>query len=121
MRKFLFATPVLGLLISPAFGADVMVGYYGNTIISTGGAFEIRTHYRADHTFDFVGSMMFMRRTFKGTWIVDDKGNLCRTFVGNVPPGTPNPICAPIAPHKVGDTWRSKDNERKLILAAGIQ
>ena len=86
----------------PAFAADdVMAGFYGNTAVSTGGSIEIHTHYRADHTFDFVGSMMFISKTFKGTWALDGKGNICRTYIGDPPPDTTNPSCAPIVARKV--------------------
>jgi len=47
--------------------------------------------------------MMLMSRTFKGTWALDGKGNICRTYVGDVPPETPNPNCSPVVPRKVGD------------------
>lgn len=121
MRRFLTAGILFSCLALPAYAEDdVMAGFYGNTIVSTGGGFEIHMHYRADHTFDFVGSMMFMKRTFKGTWALDDKGNLCRTYIGDAPPHTQNPVCAPVVPRKVGDTWKSNDNKRSFILKAGI-
>src|SRR5260221_10078781 len=117
MNKFLIAVSMVALGTAPAFAADdPMANLYGNTIVSTGGSATIRTHYRADHTFDFTGWMMFMSRTFKGTWALDGKGNLCRTYVGDAPPDTPNPNCVPVVPHKVGDVWKSKDNMRTLTL-----
>jgi hypothetical protein len=122
MHRFLIAALVLCAV--PAFAADdVMGGFYGNTIVSTGGAAEIHTHYRADHSFDLVGSMMGMSQTFKGTWVLDDKGDVCRTFVGAVPPNSPNPLCTPIAAHKIGDTWTVTSNgqTRTLTLEAGVQ
>ena len=122
MNKFLIAAILMTVGAAPALAADdVMAGYYGNTIVSTGGAATIRTHYRADHTFDFTGSMMLMSRTFKGTWALDGKGDLCRTYVGDVPPDTPNPNCVPIVARKVGDVWKSKDGTRTLTLKAGVQ
>lgn len=122
MNKYLIAASLTALCAAPAFAADdLMASFYGNTIVSTGDSTTIRTHYRADHTFDFVGSMMFMNRTFKGTWALDGKGNICRTYVGNVPPDTPNPHCTPIMARKVGEVWKSKDNTRTLILKAGVQ
>ena len=106
-----------------AAGDDVMANFYGNTVISTGGMAEVHTHYRADHSFDMTASMMGMSRTFKGTWAVDAKGNLCRTFVGGVPPDTTNPLCLLIAAHKVGDTWTIDMNgsSRTVTLKAGIE
>jgi hypothetical protein len=124
MRKFLTAASVIALSATPALAADdAMAGFYGNTIVSTGGAAEIHTHYRADHTFDLVGSMMGMSQTFKGTWAEDGKGNVCRTFAGDAPPNTPNPLCAPLAAHKVGDSWSvtMNGNTRALTVKAGVQ
>lgn len=121
MKSFLIAGSLAVLCAAPAFAADdVMAGFYGNTAVSTGGPLEIRTHYRADRTFDFVGSAMFMSRTFKGAWALDGKGNICRTFIGDVPQGATNPSCAPITAHKLGDTWKSKDGMRTITLKAGV-
>jgi hypothetical protein len=67
--------------------------------------------------------MMGMSKTFKGTWALDGKGNLCRTFDGDVPPNTANPLCTPVAAHKIGDTWAVDANgsTRTVTLKAGIQ
>jgi opacity protein-like surface antigen len=121
MSRFLLAASVAVLCAAPAFATDdPMANLYGNTIVSTGGSATIRTHYRADHTFDFTGSMLFVSRTFKGTWALDGKGSLCRTYIGDPPPDTPNPNCVPVVAHKVGDVWKSKDNTRTLTLKAGV-
>ena len=121
MKRLLLAASLAVLGAAPALAADdVMAGFYGNTAVATGGPAEIHAHYRADHTFDFVASMMLMSRTFKGTWALDGKGNICRTFVGDVPPGTTNPNCVPVAARKVGDTWKSQDGTRTITLKAGI-
>jgi opacity protein-like surface antigen len=122
MRKYLIAACLAAASATPAIAADdPMAGFYGNTIVSTGGSATLRTHYRADHTFDFTGSMMFVSRTFKGTWALDGKGGLCRTYEGKPPPDTPNPNCVPLVPRKVGDVWKSKDNARTFTLKAGIE
>lgn len=124
MRTLLICASVTALCAGPAFAADdVMAAFYGNTIVSTGGMAEIRVHYRADHTFDLTGSMMGMSGTFKGTWALDGKGNVCRTYVGEVPPGTPNPQCRPIVAHKIWDVWTVTANgsTRTLTLKAGVQ
>ena len=121
MNKFLIAASLAALCIAPVFAADdPMASFYGNTIVSTGGSATLRTHYRADHTFDFTGSMMFMSKTFKGTWALDGKGILCRTYIGDAPPDTSNPQCSPFVPRKVGDVWKSKDNTRTITMKAGI-
>jgi hypothetical protein len=124
MRRILIAASVLGLCAGPAFAADdIMAGFYGNTAISTGGALEVHTHYKADHTFDFSASAMIMHVTGKGTWKIDASGQLCRD-IENPPAGVPNPSCSAIAPHKAGDTWTmtQKDGStRTITLKAGIQ
>lgn len=124
MTRFLIAAAIAALCATPAFAADdVMANTYGNTVVSTGGAAEIHTHYRAGHSFDMAASRMGMSKTFKGTWALDGKGNLCRTFEGEAPPNTANPLCTPIAAHKLGDTWTIDANgsTRTVTLKAGIQ
>ncbi|HEY0105866.1 MAG TPA: hypothetical protein VGB91_07255 [Rhizomicrobium sp.] len=123
MRRIVIAASVLWLGAAPAAAGDeVMSGYYGNTVVSTGGMAEARTHYRADHSFDLVGSMMGMSRSYKGTWEIKG-GQLCRTYVGDQPPGLPgNPFCTSWGPHKVGDSWTftASGQSRALTLKSGI-
>ncbi|MEI9991206.1 MAG: hypothetical protein WDM86_14315 [Rhizomicrobium sp.] len=123
-RIFLAATAATLLTAAPAFaGDDLMANYLGNTVVSTGGMTESHTHYKADHSFDLVGSMMGMSKTFSGTWEIKG-GQLCRTYVGEQPPGLPsNPFCTPWEAHKVGDTWTMSmgGNTRNVTLKAGIQ
>lgn len=112
----------VALLLSggAAFAADnLMTGFYGNNVISTGGTVESRTHFKADHTFDAVfGGGMF---TSKGTWEIRD-GQLCRTYDPPLP-NIPNPLCVPAEQHKVGDKWTVTVNGdvRQVSLVAGIQ
>jgi hypothetical protein len=124
MRKILIAASVFALCGGGAFAGDdaTMSGFYGNTAVSTGGMFEAHTHYKADHSFDLTATGMGQTFNGKGTWALDGKGNICRTFE-TAPPGMPNPNCGPIAPHKVGDTWTvtTGGNTRTLTLKAGIQ
>lgn len=122
MNKFLIAGCLTAHCVAPAFAADdPMADFYGNTIVSSGGSAQIRTHYHADHSFDFTGSMMLVHRSFKGTWALDDKGYLCRTYIGSVPPDKPNPDCTPFVPRKLGDSWKSKDSTYTFTLKPGIQ
>lgn len=124
MRILLIAAAAFALGTASAAAADAMAGYYGNTVIATGGMAETHAHYRADHTFDVVGSMMGMSKTFQGTWAIDGKGQLCRTYTGDLPPGLPsNPFCTPWDAHKVGDTWTVTMNgsTRDLKMVAGVQ
>lgn len=122
MKAFVIAT--LALAVTPAFAADdIMAAYYGNTVVSTGGALEAHTHYRADHSFDVTASMMGMSRSFKGTWALDGKGDVCRTFVGDMPPGMTNPQCAPIAARKLGESWTvtTDGKTRDFTLEPGVE
>jgi hypothetical protein len=124
MRRILLAVSALTLLAAPAVAADdMMAGFYGNTAIVTGGMVESHTHYRADHTFDVSATAMGMSYNFKGTWKIDDKGQLCRTYADPAPPNTPNPLCTPAEAHKVGDTWTvtANGNTRTVTLKAGIE
>ena len=124
MRSILLAVSAVTLLAAPAFAADdIMSGYYGNTAIATGGMLESHTHYRADHSFDVSASVMGQTYAFKGTWAIDAKGQLCRTYADPAPPNTPNPLCTPAEAHKVGDTWTVTmgSNTRTITLKAGIQ
>lgn len=125
MKTILIAAALVAFAATPVLAGDeeMMAPYYGNTVVSTGGMAEVHTHYRADHTFDLTGSMMGMSQSFKGTWAFDGKGNVCRTFVGDVPPNTPNPLCRQLLAHKVGDTWTvtMNGNTSTLTLKPGVQ
>ena len=100
---------------------------YGNTTVATGGMFETRTHYNADHTFTMT--IPARNAEMKGTWALrgalsgaPDGANVCRTFEAP-PPGVPNPLCTPVEAHKVGDTWtvRTPAGQRTVTLVAGIK
>ncbi len=124
MRRILLAVSVLTLFAAPALAADdLMAGFYGNTAVVTGGIVESHTHYRADHTFDVSATAMGQSYNFKGTWAIDAKGQLCRTYADPAPPNTPNPLCTPAEAHKVGDTWTvtANGNTRTVTLKAGIE
>jgi len=119
MRIVLLAASVLVLSASAALAADdVMANFYGNTAIGTGGMADTKTYYRPDHTFE----TKVMTYDLKGTWAIDATGQLCRTYE-SPPPGVTNPLCVPIAPHKVGDSWTVQMNgqTRTVTLVKGIQ
>jgi hypothetical protein len=121
IKACLSAAFVTVLCIAPAFAAtDPMASFYGNTIVSSGGSVQIRTHYNADHSFNLTGSMMLMHRNFNGTWALDGKGNLCRTYIGSVPPKTPIPDCTPFVPRKIGESWKGRDDTYTFTVKAGI-
>lgn len=123
MRKFLLTIAAFAVMATPAFADDVMANFYGNTIVVSGGMIESHTHYRADKTFDVTATAMGTDYKFSGTWEL--KGDqVCRTFVGDMPPGVTNPNCSPIASHKVGETWTMKTptgQDRTLTLKTGVQ
>jgi hypothetical protein len=123
MRGLLLITSALALSATRALaGDDIMAGYYGNTVISAGGMLESHTHYRADHTFDVTATAMGQSFNGKGTWKIDDQGQLCRTYE-TAPPGMPNPLCIVLESHKVGDSWSVSVNgrTRSMSLKAGIE
>ena len=126
MRNILIAASALAFIATPALADDVMAGFYGNTVVVSGGMIESHTHYRADKTFDVTASAMGTNYKFGGTWEI--KGDqVCRTFVGDMPPNTTNPNCSPLAAlagHKAGDTWNittPQGQARTLTLKAGVQ
>lgn len=109
----------LGFAISASAGDDVMAGFYGNTVVGTGGMAETHTVYSADH--NFVMKAPAFGAEYKGTWALNG-ANLCRTFE-SPPPGVTNPLCTPIEAHKVGDTWTvtAGGNTRTVTLVKGVQ
>jgi len=123
MRKLLAAASVVVLGSIPALAAaDVMAGFYGNTVVVTGDAFQAHVHYRADHTLDISGTASGQAFSTKGTWKIDDKGQICRSY-DTTPPTMTNPLCTAATSHKVGDTWTvtSPAGSRSIALVAGIQ
>ncbi|HEX4302928.1 MAG TPA: hypothetical protein VHZ78_09045 [Rhizomicrobium sp.] len=110
------------LCAAPAFADDdVMAGFYGNTVISTGGGIESRTHFKADHTFDATFTAAAGSFASKGTWAISG-GQVCRTY-DPAPPGVSNPVCVPADPHKAGDSWTVTVNgaTRDVTLKAGAE
>ncbi len=107
----------------PCFAGDeVMTNYFGNTVVTKSSMGESHMHYKADHTFDVSIMAMGISHGTTGTWKIDDKGQLCRTYA-QVPPGMPNPLCTPWAAHKIGDSWKMDFNgsTRDLSLVKGIE
>ena len=123
MKRIVLAAALAAGFATSAAAADPFAIAYGNTVISTGGMAEVHTHYRADHTFDMTATAVMFNKTYQGSWALDGKGNLCRTFVGESPPNTANPLCTPIAAHKVGETWTATANgsTRTVTLKPGIE
>jgi hypothetical protein len=108
MKTILLGLCAAALTAGAAFAqADPMAGMYGNTmVVVSGTGMESHTVYSADHT--FAGIVPSMGYKYQGTWALDDKGQLCRTFNPPVP-GRTNPDCDPLTPHAVGDKWTMPD------------
>jgi hypothetical protein len=115
MRKVLLGIAVLAFSSSIAFADDIMASRYGNTTITTNPqGLQTKIYYKADGT--FTGSQN--GQSFGGTWKIDSSNMICLTF-DPVPQGVQNPTCAPVAAHKVGDSWSAAGFT--VTLVQGIQ
>jgi hypothetical protein len=104
----------LAFVTTSAFADDIMAARYGNTTITKDAAgHETHLHYMADGT--FTGTQG--GQSFKGTWKIDGS-TICLTADPAIP-NTPNPACAPISQHAVGDTWTA--GPYTVSLVAGVQ
>jgi hypothetical protein len=93
---------------------DPMATAYGNTIVTvSANGMEAHTQYNADHTFS--GIVPSMSYQYKGTWSIDDKGQLCRVFDPPVP-GRSNPDCDMPGTHAVGDKWTTADGGTATLV-----
>jgi hypothetical protein len=84
---------VAALLASTSLGsaADIMAGYYGNTLVATTAESQVHFHYRADHTFDASGTDAAGPIAFKGMWSLNKMGALCRIrSTAKIGPRTPS-------------------------------
>ncbi|MFZ5669333.1 MAG: hypothetical protein ACOY4K_07550 [Pseudomonadota bacterium] len=112
MRILLGAVAALALSATAAMAGDeVMASRIGNTTISTDASgMSSKIYYEADHTFTGVQGDM----QFSGAWEVKG-GQVCLSFNGEAPPGTPNPVCLPVGNHNVGDTWTAGPYTIQLV------
>ena len=114
MRAILLGAALAVVAILPALAGDeVLASRFGNTTITKASGVENHVYYAADHTFTAKQGAT----STKGTWKIDGS-TICLTFATPVP-GTPNPACAPVSDHKVGDTWSA--GPYTVSLVAGIQ
>lgn len=103
----------LFLLVSTPAAAGPMDSRFGNTIIVIdAGGDETHLYYAADGT--LTGKQG--DKKFQGTWKIEN-GTLCANFTPEL--SAPNPQCAAVVEHQVGDTWTSGEATAKLV--AGIQ
>jgi hypothetical protein len=114
MRAALLATALTFAATAALADDSVLASRFGNTTITKdANGTENHIYYAADHT--YTGKQGTM--SFKGTWKIDG-GTICLT--SNPPiPNTPNPTCAPVSAHAVGDTWSA--GPYTVSLVAGIQ
>jgi len=114
MRAILLAT-AFAIAATAAIADDgVLASRFGNTTITKdANGNETHIYYAADHT--FTGKQG--ANAFKGTWKIDG-GTICLTADPAIP-NTPNPTCAPVSAHNVGDTWTA--GPYTVSLVAGIQ
>jgi hypothetical protein len=115
MRAFVLAVSLLAFSATAALADDAMASLYGNTVIAKGGLADTHSYYTADHSFTMKAPAFNME--WKGTWKVEGT-QLCRTF-DKAPPRVSNPLCTPLAAHKIGDTWTVAG--RTVTLVQGIQ
>ncbi|HEY4942561.1 MAG TPA: hypothetical protein VII56_14125 [Rhizomicrobium sp.] len=115
MRAILMGAVFAVAAAAPALAGDeVLASRFGNTTITKDAAgTENHVYYNADHT--FTGKQG--ANGFKGTWKIDG-GTICLTADPAIP-NTPNPACAPVSNHKIGDTWTA--GPFTVSLVAGIQ
>ena len=114
MRAFWIGLSV-AMLAGSSFADDsVMATRFGNTTITKDAAgTENHIYYNADHT--YTGKQGSV--SFKGSWKIDG-GTICLTSDPPIP-NTPNPTCAPVSEHKLGDSWTA--GPFTVSLVPGIQ
>ncbi|MBV9043614.1 MAG: hypothetical protein JO294_00700, partial [Alphaproteobacteria bacterium] len=115
MRALICSAALAIACTAPAFAGDeVLASRFGNTTITKdANGTENHLYYNADHTFTAKQGAA----TTKGTWKID--GNtICLTADPPIP-NTPNPACALVSNHKVGETWTA--GPYTVSLVAGIQ
>jgi len=114
MRVILLGAVAFAFTTSVALAEDMMATRYGNTTITrTSDGVENHVYYNSDGTFTAKQG----DATTQGTWAIKG-GTICLT--ANPPiPNTPNPACAPLSAHQVGDTWTA--GPYTVSLVAGIQ
>jgi len=102
-KSFASACLAFVFFAAPAFAADPMAAFYGNTLVVTSPRGVHKIAYGADHTYTSTDSD---GKSSNGTWEI--KGDqLCTTRVQPAPDGDrAGPHCRP-APtdKKVGDSW----------------
>ncbi len=87
---------------------DPLSTYFGNTLIGTApNGKTARASLSRDGT--FVGASP-EGTAVKGKWNVEG-GKLCFAVLDPKPPD-PQPVCIPIARHKIGDKWTVNDGRR---------
>ncbi|MBV9329966.1 MAG: hypothetical protein JOZ55_00270 [Alphaproteobacteria bacterium] len=124
MRIHLLAAGTLALALPLALSAragdEVMANYFGNTVVAQSQMGIAKIHYRPNHTFGGTASGPGGEIQLSGSWKIDEKGQLCRSYE-HAPPGSPSDFCTPWEAHKVGDSWTMTANGQtaQISLVAG--
>jgi hypothetical protein len=93
---------------------DILANFYGNTLITVDNGIKTYFYYNADHT--FTGKVPQFYFVLKGTWSVNDKGEVCRIF-DPLPPMLTNPDCGPMLVSKVGEVGRDGTGHAEKLVA----
>lgn len=94
--------------------SDMLAAFYGNTLVTLDGGIKAYFYYNPDHT--FTGKVPAFLFVLKGTWNVNDKGELCRVF-DPLPPTITNPDCGPLLVHQIDETASDKTGHRERLVA----
>lgn len=93
---------------------DILAAFYGNTLVTVDDGIKAYFYYKPDHT--FTGKVPEFYFALKGTWNVDQKGEVCRVF-DPLPPRMTNPDCGPMLVHRVGDAGSDASGHKERLLA----
>jgi hypothetical protein len=96
---------------------SVLASFYGNTLVTIDDGIVAHFYYNADHT--FTGTVPKFYFALKGTWYVNDKGEVCRVF-DPAPPTIENPDCGRLLVHDLGEKNVDADGHGEKLVA-GIQ
>jgi hypothetical protein len=119
MNKTLTAIAALAMSIDATWAADIVSGYYGNTMVAVNPQGKTsRVMFKPDHS--FAGSTE-TGGPLSGTWeLVGDK--MCYAVATPAPPpNSPNPTCTSFGAHNIGDEWTFMEGtiEWKATLVRG--
>lgn len=83
-----------------SLSSNPLSAFFGNTLITRDDGITAHFYYNEDHT--FTGTVPAFQFALKGTWSLNDKGEVCRVF-DPLPPTVHNPDCGMMMVHAVGE------------------